>query len=222
MGNRLSGRHPICAPRNVRAPKIGELPKMMTRRTFQTGVLSAAVGARATSAAVHEPVVRGLDHFTLAVMDLEATKADFAALGFALKPGRPHDNGLRNAHVKFPDGTEIELITAPAATNALASEYHDLLKDGDGPAFLGFYAPNFDALNHRLAQLNLALNRQGSIATFSEPVAFRRLFFARRQQSPTDQPEHFAHTNTAFRLAEFGWLEARQSGSSSQCWARRN
>jgi len=66
----------------------------------------------AAGPAAPEPVVRGLDHVPLAVKDLEQAKADFEALGFALKPGRPHDNGLRNAHVKFPDGTEIELITA--------------------------------------------------------------------------------------------------------------
>jgi hypothetical protein len=173
---------------------------MITRRAFHAGMLLAAAGAQAMPSAAAGPVVRGLDHITLAVVDLERSKVDFEALGFALKPGRPHDNGLRNAHVKFPDGTEIELITAPAATDALASEYRNWVKDGDGPAFLGLYAPNLSPLIDRLSQLGLAVDRKGAIWTFSEPVALRRLFFARRQRSPTDRPGHFAHANTAFSL----------------------
>ena len=57
----------------------------------------------------------GMDHIPVVVADLDKAEADFRAMGFSIKPGRPHSNGIRNAHVKFPDGTEIELITAPAA-----------------------------------------------------------------------------------------------------------
>jgi len=59
-----------------------------------------------------QPQVQGLDHIPIAVRDLDRAKADFEALGFVLKPGRLHTNGLRNAHAKFADGTELELITA--------------------------------------------------------------------------------------------------------------
>jgi Glyoxalase-like domain len=172
-------------------------------------ILALALAMAAAGPAAPEPVVRGLDHVPLAVKDLEQAKADFEALGFALKPGRPHDNGLRNAHVKFPDGTEIELITALAATDALASEYHGWLKDGDGPAFLGLYVADFAILIERLSRLGLALHRQGDLGTLSEP-ALRRLFFARRQRSPTDRPEHFAHANTAFSLAGV-WLAGAEA-----------
>lgn len=178
---------------------------MMTRRTFQRGVLLAASGSLTNSPAAQEAVARGLDHIPVAVKDLERSRADFEALGFALKQGRPHANGLRNAHVKFPDGTTIELITARAATDALTSEYYTWLKDGDGPAFLGFYAPNVATLIDRLSQLGMTLNRKGGIGTFCEPVALRRIFFGNRQHSPTDRPEHFAHANTAFSLAGV-WL----------------
>jgi len=150
-------------------------------------------------------VVRGLDHIPLAVNDLEQSKADFEALGFALKPGRPHANGLRNSHVKFPDGTEIELITAPAAIDALSSEYHNWLKGGDGPAFLGLYTRDLDTLSRHLSRLGSTLDRKGDLGTISESVDLRRLFFARRQHSPTDRPEHFAHANTAVSLAGV-WL----------------
>jgi hypothetical protein len=57
-----------------------------------------------------------------AVRDLAQAQADFAAPGFALKVGRAHANGLSNAHIKFADGTEIELIAAPLATTFLARQ----------------------------------------------------------------------------------------------------
>ena len=65
--------------------------------------------------------IDGLEHVNIAVADLEAASARYRDLGFSLKPGTPHTSGIRNEHAKFPDGTELELITAPAATDALTA-----------------------------------------------------------------------------------------------------
>jgi hypothetical protein len=65
----------------------------------------------------------GLRHVPVAVADLNRAASDFERLGFALKVGRPHDDGIVNRHAKFTDGTEVELITAPAATDALTGHY---------------------------------------------------------------------------------------------------
>jgi catechol 2,3-dioxygenase-like lactoylglutathione lyase family enzyme len=124
--------------------------------------------------------VTGLDHIPIAVRDLDRAAADYRSLGFALKPGRPHANGITNQHVKFPDGTELELITAAAARDALTTTYRRHLARGDGPAFLSLFAPGVDV---RLLGLD------------AEPL--RYIFMAGRNQSPTDRPEHFAHANTA-------------------------
>jgi catechol 2,3-dioxygenase-like lactoylglutathione lyase family enzyme len=125
-----------------------------------------------------------LDHVVLAVNDLEATAAKYRTFGFALKPGRPHANGIRNEHVKFTDGTEIELLTAPTATDAMTRQYRQHLADGDGPAFLSLFPrprqPKAD-----------------------ETPGY--IFYGQGNQSPTDRPEHFAHANTAYRLAAV-WL----------------
>ena len=77
-----------------------------------------------------QPLAR-LDHVPLVVQDLDAAVTDYRALGFAIKPGRPHANGLRNAHVKFRNGAGIELITAPAARDTLSAHYTALLAQGD-------------------------------------------------------------------------------------------
>jgi catechol 2,3-dioxygenase-like lactoylglutathione lyase family enzyme len=133
------------------------------------------------------PTVIGLDHVPIAVRDLEAAAETYRKLGFALKPGRPHDNGIRNQHVKFPDGTELELITAPEARDALTTKYRRHLEAGDGPAFLALFVPD----NARIPRdLDPSLGY---------------LFFGGRNASPTDRPEHFAHANTAAALVSV-WL----------------
>ena len=124
--------------------------------------------------------VTGLDHIPIAVRDLDRAAADYRSLGFALKPGRAHANGIANQHVKFPDGTELELITAPAARDALTTRYRRHLARGDGPAFLSLFAPGVDVR---------------SLGLDAKPL--RYIFMAGRNQSPTDRPEHFAHANTA-------------------------
>jgi hypothetical protein len=125
-----------------------------------------------------------LDHVVLAVNDLESTAARYRQFGFALKPGQPHANGIRNQHVKFTNGTELELLTAPEAADDLTTKYRRHLTDGDGPAYL-------------------ALFPRPATPPRSEAPSY--IFFGRRNQSPTDRPEHFAHRNTADNLVAV-WL----------------
>jgi hypothetical protein len=136
-----------------------------------------------------EPVAIGLDHVPIAVRDLEGAAATYRKLGFSLKPGRPHANGIRNQHVKFPDGTELELITAPAARDALTTTYRRHLRLGDGPAFLALFTPDTARAPRDLAP------------------SLSYLFFGARNASPTDRPEHFAHANSAASLVSV-WLAA--------------
>ena len=55
-----------------------------------------------------EPPAIGLSHVPVAVADLNRAASDFERLGFALKVGRVHDDGIVNRHAKFTDGTEVE------------------------------------------------------------------------------------------------------------------
>jgi catechol 2,3-dioxygenase-like lactoylglutathione lyase family enzyme len=150
------------------------------------------------------PLVTGLDHIIILVNDLEAVASRYRAMGFALKPGRPHDNGIRNQHVKFEDGTELELLTAPEAQDALTTQYRRYLAQGDGPAHLVLYAPDADALAARIVGGVFGAQRDGLI-TFPIGHRLRPIFFGGRNKSPTDRPEHFAHPNSAYSLTR-AWL----------------
>lgn len=176
------------------------------------GIACLAVLARmacSSAFAADVPTVQGIDHMSVAVTDLDRAKQDFARLGFTLKPGRTHDNGIRNAHAKFAGGGYIELITANHPTDPLATEYANWLKGGDGAIFWCLYAPDLGTLATRLSQLGLSPAGQEAI-TFSHEHMPHRVFFSDRPDSPTDQPKYFVHPNTAYRLAGI-WLSAAES-----------
>jgi len=169
-----------------------------------TALLSAAPVAAAP------PLILGLDHIPLAVQDLDQAGRDFARLGFTIKPGRRHDNGIRNLHVKFADRSAIELITAAEPRDALSSEYVHHLRAGDGPAYVAFYAPDFDALGARLAALHQPYRRDWATVALPSPAALRHVFFSSRLASPTDSTPYFTHANSADGLLGV-WLAGPES-----------
>jgi hypothetical protein len=167
--------------------------------SFRIGLfISMALFAAVTA---HAPLLLGIDHIPVVVTDLEKAVADYRAMGFAIKPGRTHADGIRNAHVKFPDGTEIELITAPQAVDALTSEYRARLVSGEGPVYFGLYSPDHAALAAQLRVLHAAAQEDDGALVFPSATPLHPLFFGSRNKAPTDRPEYFAHSNTAVRLS---------------------
>jgi len=157
-------------------------------RTAAAVLIVSAVFTGVQLLAHRAPPVRGLDHVPVAVNDLESAAVRFRALGFTLKPGRPHDNGIINQHAKFADLTELELITAPEARDDLTRTYREHLAKGDGPAFLALFTPERTTEVERVAR---------------ELPPY--IFFGPRNASPTDRPEYFQHANTAESLVAV-WL----------------
>lgn len=143
------------------------------------------------------PLVVGCDHIPIAVKNLNLAVEDFVTLGFTLKPGRHHENGIQNQHVKLSDGTALELISVSDPSDALAMAYIDHIARGDGPVFAGLYSPDLDSLAQRLGLGNFMIKQDGGLLVFPEPDPLRYLFFGPREQSPTDLPEYFRHKNTA-------------------------
>ncbi len=68
-----------------------------------------------------------IDHVNVAVNDLPEARVVFEKLGFTIKPGRVHGNSIDNLHIKFANGTELELITSRKPLDDLATEYLNLL-----------------------------------------------------------------------------------------------
>lgn len=162
-------------------------------------VLGLMVAALETPLAAQHTTTVGLDHIPVVVAELGRSITAYGALGFTLKAGRPHTNGIQNAHVKFQDGAGIELVAAPMATDALAAYYVDLLKSGEGPAFLTLHARDTKRLHAALREGGYEFQQRGQITTLSARE-LDWLFIVRDNRSPTDRPEHFTHANGATAL----------------------
>ena len=162
----------------------------------------------AAAACAQQPLLQGINHTPIVVRDLEKAQADFRAMGFTIKPGRLHPDGILNAHVKFGDGSELELITAPKGVDSLTSEYRNKLETGDGPVYYGFDAPDPASLLRKLHAAGMRLKDDGGLLTFPIGHPLHAIFFGVRAPAPTDRPEHFIHANTALRLSGF-WVRDR-------------
>lgn len=139
----------------------------------------------------------GLDHIPFVVKDLEQAAETYRRLGFHIKPGRFHADGIRNNHVKFPDGAGIELITAPAATDDLTRHYTQMISQGEGPAYVSFHATSQKALIAAVESIGEPYTLEGNLLTFRNE-SLQWLFLGEgSNRSPTDLPEHFAHPNGA-------------------------
>ena len=74
-----------------------------------------------------------LDHVVIVVNDLDKAKRELHELGFVVKPGRLHPNGLRNAFVKFSDETELEFMTVVGQPlDAMSRKYAEFLSVHEG------------------------------------------------------------------------------------------
>jgi Glyoxalase-like domain len=81
------------------------------RRPFVGGLLLAIAAARSRLPALAEPAtvaLLGIDHIPLAVKDLERATETYRRLGFAIKPGRFHADGIRNNSPRDTRGVWLE------------------------------------------------------------------------------------------------------------------
>jgi catechol 2,3-dioxygenase-like lactoylglutathione lyase family enzyme len=180
------------------------------RRRLLLGLLCGLMALKPVIAAVKPPTEEaepliGIDHIPLVVNDLDAAADTYRRLGFAIKPGRFHPDGIRNQHIKFADGGGIELITAPAATDDLTTHYRQLLAQGEGPAYVSFHSANLVALGNALKRRQIDYSVKGGVLVPNDPALQSFFLFGGSNRSSTDRPEHFAHTNTA-RATIAVWL----------------
>jgi catechol 2,3-dioxygenase-like lactoylglutathione lyase family enzyme len=155
----------------------------------------------AVNAASRPGCAVGIDHMPVAVSDLDRAAETYRRLGFAIKPGRFHADGIQNRHVKFEDGGGIELITAQRAVDAQSENYLKLLSQGEGPAFLSFHTPDLRALTAAFRRAGFPSSDDDGALTVSDPRLQFVFFFEGNNRSPTDRPEHFRHANSAYATA---------------------
>ena len=189
-----------------------------------TAAPSAAAAVETTSCAAAESAVVGLDHVPIAVANLDsATRTYRDLLGFSIKPGRPHANSLLNNHLKFRDGSALELITASEPRDDLARDYLDFLRGGEGGAYLsldgGPVQPVAEAIRAVEPEHRTGRTSYSESLTFPDEHALGYLFFITIHSRPPDLPEHLSHANGAARLAAV-WLTRADAGREARMLER--
>lgn len=151
-----------------------------------------------------------LDHVVIAVKDLESASQTYRQLGFTAKAGRRHANGLLNEHLKFRDGTQLELMSVVGeAKDEIARGYERFLLRGEGGAYLAMAGGQQEVLR-AAASVGVAAEPLNAgrlrYVTFSES-ALGALFFVESTLRVEDPDSIFRHANGAEGIRRV-WLEA--------------
>lgn len=171
-------------------------------------LLSGEPGRQACTGAASAPA---LDHVILVVRDLDGAGAAFEERGFRLKPGRLHANNLLNRHIKFRDGTEIELMTVRGrAGDAMARDYADLLAAGEGGVYVALRVPDIAAAQREAEGLRLETRRSASgpwrFLSFPPTSPAAAVFFSAGAGAVQDPDSLLSHDPDVAGLAE-AWVE---------------
>lgn len=138
-----------------------------------------------------------IDHIPIAVRDLEKAVNLFTELGFSVKPGRKHANGIENAHIKFKDGSALELITAHQISDKLTRQYLSFLEEGDGPAYLSLGCSNPSVISEKLTTFDpeIEMGSYYTWITFPENSPHSYIFFISYIHPPVDVEIYLNHGN---------------------------
>lgn len=151
-----------------------------------------------------------LDHAVVVVPNLDSARARLAPLGFRFKAGRLHQDNLLNLHIKFRDGTEIELMSvAGPPGDANARDYAELLAAGAGGAYVALLAPDLDAVAAAATRAGLPYRRSAGrwqFLSFPSPSEARAVFFGSGWLPPNDADSVLDHPNGAEALDQ-AWVE---------------
>jgi hypothetical protein len=142
-----------------------------------------------------------LDHVPIAVRSLDDAVRGYERLGFRIKHGRLHDNGIINAFTKFEDASYLELITAPAAVDRQTERLLAFLQRREGGRALSLRADSLARLATRFDEAGLptsftAYGRAFNILSFGES-AIAPVFLIEYPVPVRDSAHLLDHPNTA-------------------------
>lgn len=178
-------------------------------------LLAIAPSALLQPACIASAGAPALDHAILAVADLDGAASGFSSHGFRLKAGRLHANGLLNRHVKFRDGTSIELMTVRgAARDALAADYAWLLRHAEGGVFVGLTINNLTHAQRAAVDAGLPTQQRASgrahFVSFDTSSSAAAVFFGVAGRPVRDADSLVTHAIRIEGLAE-AWIEGGEA-----------
>jgi hypothetical protein len=152
-----------------------------------------------------------VDHVVIVVNDLERATTAFRNSGFRIKPGRLHANNLLNNHVKFRNGTSLELMTlAGVPGDAMAEGYARLAKEGDGGVYFALHVADLLPASRAATAIGLQTRRSSSgpwqFLSFGSSSPAAAVFFGSGDSPVHDPDSLLSHAPAANGLQEV-WIE---------------
>lgn len=174
-------------------------------------VAAFVLGAYPPQECVGMPSAPALDHVVIVVRDLEAASAGFRSSGFVLKQGRLHANNLLNRHIKFRDGSSIELMMVNGVPgDAMARDYAALAAAAEGGVYAALNVSRIDTPRAAAAALELRTRESRSgpwrFLSFPGTSPAAALFFSAGSAVVQDPDSLLNHVPDVEGLAE-AWLE---------------
>lgn len=177
-------------------------------------VMPATRGSTQEAGCIAPGALVRLDHAIVVVHNLDSATRRFAALGFRLKQGRLHADSLLNRHIKFRDGSEIELMSlAGRPTSRMAREYRRLLRLGEGGVYAALWTDSIRAVRDRASRIGVPrVSRLGAWQFLSLPgVPATAAVFVGAGGYPANDPDSVRdHENGAHGLAG-AWVEGGEA-----------
>ncbi|WP_430813062.1 VOC family protein [Carboxylicivirga sp. RSCT41] len=141
-----------------------------------------------------------IDHVIKVVNNLDSAVQYYKEEGFTIKPGRLHANGLLNAHIKFSNGSSLELMSLVGEPkDQLAQTYKNILSEGEGGAFVCLSGIDIDKLKNLLNKKGydfiISKGKAWSYISFPENTVLRSFFFIDYHYEMKKEPEMYKHSN---------------------------
>lgn len=158
------------------------------------------------------PSAPRLDHVVIAVRDLQGSTERLGGYGFRFKDGRLHNDSLLNRHVKFRDGTSLELMSlAGAPTSDMARDYARRLVSGEQGAFAALTGSSPEAIQMGARYVGFRVETSATagwvFTTFPGSPDAGAVFFGTGPQPAADPASLTSHPNGTTTLRG-AWLEA--------------
>jgi hypothetical protein len=158
------------------------------------------------------PAAPRLDHAVVVVADLGPATDALQTLGFRFKEGRLHPDGLRNRHVKFRDGSGLELMTIEGTpASAMARAYASRLQRGASGVYAALWTDDIrqatDAVRAAGVEPVATIAGAWRFLSLSSRPDLDALFVGAGPLPARDAESVVAHENGALSLAA-AWVES--------------
>ncbi|MEQ9468184.1 MAG: VOC family protein [Ekhidna sp.] len=141
-----------------------------------------------------------IDHVITVVPNLDEAIDEYGKMGFSVKKGRLHDNGLTNAHIKFQNQSSIELMSIVGEPkDEMARNYQSLLNAGIKGAYLALSGLSLDSIEVALIRLSvkyeISKDASWTYVTFPDESEYHHIFFIIYHSEHTSLENLFKHQN---------------------------